>query len=238
MANRLNRDEIVQRLRDLRGEIESEIGRLLKEERILFHYTVERSRVNFEAGVQKLHKRYRINSLRYLLMAPAKHVVTAPLIYSLFFPLVFLDLVVSLYQLACFPIYGIPRVDRGRYLVLDRHRLSYLNSIEKLNCVYCGYGTGILGYAREIAARTEQHWCPIKHARYSAGAHDRQQHFAGYGDAEGYRERLTSLRKEWQNGNSEQTEMGEKPGELKFVPERKRPVMISISRGVSPPQGP
>ena len=197
MTSRLNRDEIVQRLQDLRSEIETEIGRLLKEERILFHYTVERSRVRFEAGVKKLQKRYRINSLRYLLMAPAKHVLTAPLIYSLVFPLLLLDLSMSVYQRICFAIYGIPRVIRSDYVVLDRHQLSYLNWIEKFNCLYCGYGNGVLGYAREIAARTEQYWCPIKHARRTPAAHDRQQKFASYGDADGYRQRLKELRAEW-----------------------------------------
>lgn len=197
MTSRLNRDEIVQRLQELRSEIETEIGRLVKEERILFHYTVERSRVRFEEGVKKLHKRYRVNSLRYLLMAPVKHVLTAPLIYSLFFPLLLLDLSMSLYQRICFAIYGIPRVNRRDYVVLDRHHLSYLNTIEKFNCIYCGYGNGVLGYAREIAARTEQHWCPIKHARRTPAAHERQQKFAGYGDADGYRQRLKELRAEW-----------------------------------------
>lgn len=50
--------------------------------------------------------------------------------------------------------------------------LSYLNAIEKLNCVYCGYGNGVIAYGREIIARTEQFWCPIKHASKAAGEHD------------------------------------------------------------------
>ena len=28
---------------------------------------------------------------------------------------------------------------------------------KKLNCVYCGYANGVIGHAREIAARTEQY---------------------------------------------------------------------------------
>ena len=46
---------------------------------------------------------------------------------------------------------------RGQYIVIDRHRLKYLNAIEKLNCVYCGYGNGVIAYARDIAGRTEQY---------------------------------------------------------------------------------
>lgn len=47
---------------------------------------------------------------------------------------------------------------------------------------------------REIAARTEQHWCPIKHARRVIGTHARYATFDDYGDAEGYQKRLEELR--------------------------------------------
>jgi hypothetical protein len=49
----------------------------------------------------------------------------------------------------------------GANISFDRRKLAYLNAIEKLNC---DYANGILTYAREIASRTEQFWCPIKHA--------------------------------------------------------------------------
>jgi hypothetical protein len=58
-------------------------------------------------------------------------------------------------------------------VVIDRHRLGYLNPVQKLNCVFCGYGNGVIAYAREITARTEQYWCPIKHALKVKGSHDR-----------------------------------------------------------------
>jgi len=67
---------------------------------------------------------------------------------------------------------------------LDRHRLSHLNSIEKLNCVYCGYVNGLIAYAREIVARTEQYWCPIKHARKILDPHRRYARFADFGDSD------------------------------------------------------
>ena len=41
-------------------------------------------------------------------------------------------------------------------MVIDRYALSYLNVIEKLNCVYCEYVNGLIAYVQEIAARTEQ----------------------------------------------------------------------------------
>jgi hypothetical protein len=91
-----------------------------------------------------------------------------PLIYGCVVPFFFLDLAVAIHQLICFPIYGIPKVRRRDYLVFDRGRLTYLNAIEKIGCVYCSYASGLLAYITEIAARTEQHFCPIKHASHTA----------------------------------------------------------------------
>mgnify|MGYP005852257819 CR=1 FL=1 len=71
-------------------------------------------------------------------------------------------------------------------------RLSGL--IEQYNCVYCGYGNGVLAYAREVAARTEQYWCPIKHARKVLGRHSRYHDFIDFGDAEHYHGRLAEYR--------------------------------------------
>src|SRR5690606_26877042 len=121
---------------------------------------------------------------------------SAPFIYALIVPLVFLDLLLTLYQAVCFRLYRIPRVPRERYIVIDRHQLGYLNILERLNCAYCGYANGLLAYAREIAARTEQYWCPIKHARRVLGSHARYARFLDYGDATDYETRLARLRQE------------------------------------------
>lgn len=59
-------------------------------------------------------------------------------------------------------------------------------NLEKFNCIYCGYGNGLAAYAKEIIARTEQYWCPIKHATHVKDPHSRYHHFFEYGDAEGY----------------------------------------------------
>jgi hypothetical protein len=47
---------------------------------------------------------------------------------------------------------------------------------------------------REVAGRTEQYWCPIRHARRIRGAHPRYSEFVEYGDAEGYKRKLIPLR--------------------------------------------
>jgi hypothetical protein len=77
---------------------------------------------------------------------------------------------------------------------MDRGQLNYLNWIEALNCLYCGYANGLIGYVREIASRTEQYWCPIKHALRITDPHQRYYEFLEYGDAGGYRARLSEFR--------------------------------------------
>lgn len=131
--------------------------------------------------------------MKYVLNAHPLVIVTAPVIYALIVPLVLLDLFVTIYQAVCFPAYGIPKVRRGDYLVFDRYHLAYLNTLEKLNCAYCSYANGLIAYVREIAGRTEQYWCPIKHARRVIGAHPRYATFEDYGDADGYRKWLAQF---------------------------------------------
>jgi len=80
-------------------------------------------------------------------------------------PMVASDLCVMLCQFICFPVYGIGRVQRGDYFVPDHQFHVYLNVIENTHCLYCSYALGLLAYAVEITARTEQYFCPIKHAR-------------------------------------------------------------------------
>jgi hypothetical protein len=111
-------------------------------------------------------------------------------------PFLLIDLWVSIYQHICFRIYGIPRVRRADYIVIDRYKLAYLNTIEKVNCDFCSYANGLLAYVREVAARTEQYWCPIKHAQRIRAPHLRYRHFVDYGDAEGYKHELLVLREE------------------------------------------
>ncbi len=82
---------------------------------------------------------------------------------------------------------------------MDRGRLRYLNSIEKLNCVYCEYVNGVIAYIQEIAGRTEQYWCPIKHAMRMKTMHSRYRYFFDYGDAEEYRHRLDEVRKAFED---------------------------------------
>lgn len=78
--------------------------------------------------------------------------------------------------------------------MIDRHQFAYLNGIEKLHCMFCGYASGVIAFVRDVAARTEQYWCPIRHARVIPAPHDRYHRFADYGDARSYRGGLPALR--------------------------------------------
>lgn len=139
--------------------------------------------------------RLRRNLLTHIGSIGILYWLTAPVIYSLIIPIVLTDVFSTVFQYVCFPVYGVSRVRRGDYVVIDRHRLPYLNALEKLNCVYCGYANGVIAYVREVASRTEQFFCPIKHALAIPGPHKRYANFVEYGEAEEYRARKDTLSK-------------------------------------------
>jgi hypothetical protein len=170
------------------------------EEEIKSHfYELRNGKVWFSEEMKREHRRLKTSLVRYVLWSRLFAVLTAPFIYALIFPFTLLDLFVSLYQAVCFPVYGIPKVRRKDYIAIDRRQLRYLNALEGINCMYCSYCNGLLGFVVEIAARTEQHWCPIKHARSIRKAHDRYSHFLPYGDAQAYREGVETVRNDFKD---------------------------------------
>lgn len=181
--------ELMQRIAALQAELEAEFAK----KRAELHFGLERGRVLFEAEILRRHRELKTGLFRYVMNARPWVVLTAPVIYALVVPLVLLDLAVMLYQTVCFPAYGIAKVRRSDYLVFDRHHLAYLNAMEKLNCAYCSYANGLVAFVREVAARTEQHWCPIKHARRVIGAHAYYAGFIDYGDADAYRRQIAAM---------------------------------------------
>ena len=186
MADKVS--SLVRRIRELEGKLENEFARRRAE----FAYRIERGKVVFEKETVHQHKVIRQRLMSYIAGARPLVVLTAPVIYAVIVPFVLLDLFVTVYQAICFPVYGIEKVRRSDHIALDRRHLSYLNGLEKLNCMYCGYGNGLLSYVSEIAGRTEKHWCPIKHAKRMAGVHQYYPEFLEFGDAEGYRQRSQS----------------------------------------------
>jgi len=135
----------------------------------------------------------------YLKKASIKNIISSPFIWSVILPVLLLDLTVSIYQAVCFPIYGIPKVKHSDYIVFDRQLLNYLNLMEKINCGYCSYFNGAIAYIQEVAARTEQYWCPIKYAKKVSTLHSRYQHFIDYGDAESFRQHKENVRRNFKD---------------------------------------
>jgi hypothetical protein len=182
---------ILARIRGLEEELEREV----EKGRTLYGPAVKENIARFEQDVLAQHRRLKMGLVQFLRETPILNFLTSPVIYSLAVPLVLTDVWVTVYQQICFRAYGIAQVKRSDYVVIDRQHLRYLNLIEAFNCAFCGYANGVISYAREIASRTEQHWCPIKHALRIRDPHARYQKFLDYGDAEGFRTKLEEYRK-------------------------------------------
>ena len=182
---------LLERIQGLETELEAEVAK----RRADLRFGLENGRIAFEAEILRRHEQLKTGLLKYVSNARPLTVLTAPVIYSLIIPIVVVDVWVAVYQAICFPVYGLEKVRRRDYFVFDRNHLAYLNFLEKLNCAYCSYANGAIAFVREVAARTEQHWCPIKHARRVIGAHTHYREFVEFGDAEAYRKWLDSFAK-------------------------------------------
>ncbi|MDP3193412.1 hypothetical protein [Rhodoferax sp.] len=188
MNDRIN--ELLAQMAALEADLKEAVH--AQESRMFFE--IKGKRVEFEDSIKAAHRKLKTNFFRWLVTNRPQNLITGPIIYSMIFPLMLLDLCVSFYQWSCFPIYGITKVRRSDYLVYDRAQLQYLNFIEKFHCFYCEYGNGLMGYMREILARTEAYFCPIKHARKILGTHGHYNRFLDYGDAADYEARLEEYR--------------------------------------------
>jgi hypothetical protein len=188
MSSRI--DDLLARIAQLEREVEQELNRA----RDQWRYRVDAGRIRFEHDVRLAHKRLKQSIPRFIRESSPLNWLTAPVIYAMIVPVAIVDISFTIYQTVCFPIYGIARVRRSVYIVIDRQHLAYLNAIEKFNCMYCGYANGVLAYVREITGRTEQYWCPIRHATRVRAPHTHYREFVDYGDAKGYRHRLPVLR--------------------------------------------
>lgn len=186
-------DRIAQLLAQM-TTLEEDLRTAVQEQESKMFFQIKGKRVEFERSVKDAHRRLKKNFFRWLVTNRPQNLITGPIIYAMVIPMMMLDLCVSIYQLTCFPIYGIRKVKRSDYFVFDRYQLGYLNFIEKSHCIYCEYGNGLMAYVTEILARTEQYFCPIKHAHKILGAHARYKLFLNYGDAADYEKRLEEFR--------------------------------------------
>ena len=175
--------------------LEDDLRSALNEQQSSIFFQIKGKRVEFEQSIKEAHSRLKTNFFRWLITNRPQNLITGPIIYSMIIPLLITDFFVTFYQWTCFPIYGIKKVRRSDYIVYDRQQLNYLNFIEKFHCTYCAYGNGMIAYVTEVIARTEQYFCPIKHARKILGTHARYERFLDYGDAENYEKKLEEYRR-------------------------------------------
>ncbi len=193
-----NLNDLLARIQTLQEDVEEEYRKAREE--------LQGKQARLAEEFLRQQKRYKIGLFRFLLRSNLLDIVTAPVIYIGWIPFLLMDLFVTVYQTICFPVYRIPKVKRSDYLVFDREDLPYLNIIEKFNCFYCSYGNGVAAYTREVAARTEQYWCPIKHARRIKAAHERYPRFFDHGDAEAFRQGLNRLRRQFDEDSAKRPE--------------------------------
>ncbi|MGZ8983823.1 MAG: hypothetical protein ACXW11_07700 [Methylotenera sp.] len=185
----------IQQLLDQITALEDDLRTALRDQPTSIFFQIKGKRVEFEKSMLETHRRLKTNFFRWLVTDRPQNLITGPIIYSMIIPLIITDFFISFYQLTCFPIYGIKKVRRADYIIFDRQQLSYLNWIEKFHCTYCAYGSGMIAYISEIVSRTEQYFCPIKHARKRLGSHDRYARFLDFGDAENYEVKLEEYRR-------------------------------------------
>ena len=175
--------------------LEEDLMNALHDNETKASYTLRGKTVEFAQEVRKAHQTMKRSLLTWLVTDRPQNLLTGPIIYAMIIPLLLTDLFVSFFQVTCFPIYGIKKVKRGDYFLFDRHKLAYLNLIERFHCEYCAYANGLMAYLSEIIARTELYFCPIKHARKVIGKHGQYSRFLDYGESDDFHEKLEAFRR-------------------------------------------
>jgi hypothetical protein len=186
-------DKILGLLAQIHG-LDEELRAALHEQETNLIFEIKGKHVIFEQTIAQAHRKLKQGVFRWLVTNRPQNLITGPIIYGMIIPLVMADVLISFYQWSCFPIYQIARVRRADFVVFDRHQLQYLNAIEKFHCTYCEYANGVIAYIQEVIAKTEQYFCPIKHARKVLGTHARYAFFLDYGDADNYEAKLEKYR--------------------------------------------
>jgi hypothetical protein len=190
-------DRIISEIHALEEELSTEI----RQQKIDLIGRIELKKIQYEKEIIQQQKKFKKGLLKYIWTSNFKSIIAAPFLYSLVIPFLILDLSVSIYQFICFSLFRITKVKRSGYFNYDRAQLGYLNIIEKINCAYCSYANGLIAYVREVAGRTEQYWCPIKHAKQTYLSHPYYKRFTESPDAQTYHIKLEILRKQLKEKN-------------------------------------
>lgn len=177
---------ILEKIEELNAALRKEHARLAKK----YGFYIRQKRVVFIEAIREKNKKLRVPIWRYVIPKNIRHILSLPFIYMMLFPAVILDICITIYHGVAFPLYQIPKVKRKDYIIYDRKFLDYLNIIQKIHCLYCGYVNGLFAYAVEIAARTERYWCPIKSASKMNASHSWYKDFADYGSPDQWKEKF------------------------------------------------
>ena len=186
--------EMIDEIEALKLKLGEEIAQHEKD----ISYEIQNGYVRFEEEVLNKQKENMKNLLAWFRDIPLLHLLVSPLVYGMLIPAILFDIILFIYQQVIFRIFKFKFIKRSDYILFDRQYLGYLNSIEKLNCLYCSYFNGLMQYAAAIAGRTELYFCPIKHAKKVAYKHEYYDAFFRYGEEDEYQKKLEALRKEFQ----------------------------------------
>lgn len=176
--------KILESIEKLKQELYEEYFNISKK----YEFFIKNKKVIFSEKIKKYWKLKKINEFRYFITADIRHIISISFIYSMIIPAMILDLFLTIYQYTVLPLYWIPKVKRDSYFIYDRRFLSYLNLIQKINCLYCSYVNWLFAYAVEIWARTEQYWCPVKHALKHELNHEYTKYYADFWDVDWFNE--------------------------------------------------
>lgn len=148
----------------------------------------------FEEQIEHLIHKHELKKKVVVPKISWRYIISMPFIYGVFIPSVIFHLCLELYQQICFRLYKIPLVDSKEYFIYDRTLLSFLNPLEKINCLYCSYVNNLIRYSTEIGGRTERYWCPIKYYRRISNTHSQYSKFISGKEKEDLRDKWEELR--------------------------------------------
>jgi len=189
------------KIKEMIEEIEAlklKLGEEIAQQEKYISYEIQNGYVQFEKEILNKQKENMKNLLAWFRDIPLLHLLASPLVYGMLIPAILFDIILFIYQQVVFRIFKFKFIKRSDYILFDRQYLGYLNSIEKLNCLYCSYFNGLMQYASAIAGRTELYFCPIKHAKKVAYEHEYYNEFFRYGEENEYQKKLEALRKKFQ----------------------------------------
>ncbi len=191
--------ELIDTIETMKHALRDEIAK----EEAKIDYDIQHGKVVFEKDVIAKQHAYMKSSWQWLKEVPLIQFLTAPIIYGMVFPALFLDVTLFVYTRTVASVFKLKFDKRSDYIVFDRQYLGYLNFFEKLNCVYCSYFNGLMFYSGSVARTTELYFCPIKHAKRVAYGEDHFEKYLPYGDAEHYHEKLAELRAKYTQQENE-----------------------------------